>query len=769
MSSLQNDGPHLFLNSINRKILVLKNAKLLAATACAALAFGSFYIAYACGPFSLDAIFTFSKHPDYPLEKYAQGELGLLQPTYARSYLFTAYRHLNGTGFLPAEQKALLALWKERQESSWMPEAASMDTWLATRKKVAGIKAISQIDRYRNKSKDSFDSFLNCTPDAFETAAKTLEVRITKFRATSPEVKDWTLAQDRVFSNCSEGENIPESAPSNTSVLVKQDRAYQIASANFYAMKFDDARTQFEKIAEDTNSPWRTTASLLIARTLIRRASLQEEASRTESLSKAEILLNKTLADPVQEAFHKSAQNLLKLVKLRLNPKERLRELAQLLASKEPNPNLKQDLWDYTLLLDKYEQEANPDFYESIKFNQLSKVGRENDMTDWVLTFQAQDKEAMNYALRRWEQTASMPWLIASLSKGSAKDAKASKLMKAALAIKPDSPAFLSANAQLTRLLLASGQQTEAKKRLDFLLNNQAAIQPSARNYLLHQRMLLASNLDEFLKFAQRKPTAFSWDYDDRELPAASTDNKDLKIWQGRLMFDSDAISIINERLPLSVLTEVTSKKVLPDYLRQRIALAAWTRAALLEDSEQSKALAPLVSSFYPELKSYLDSYLLASTAQERKVTALYILLKFPALRPLVDPITGQTMSRDLTKIDNYRGNWWCAQETKDSSSTDSVNFLNATQQAAGKREHDQIAALGSAPNYLSRQAVEWAKKRTPNDSRVPEALHLAVRSTRYGCTDKQTGRLSKAAFDLLKTRYASSPWAKKTKYWFKG
>jgi hypothetical protein len=620
-------------------MLILKNAKFLAVTACTALAFGSFYMVYACGPFSLDAIFTFSKHPDYPLEKYAQGDLGLLQPTYARSYLFTAYRYLNGTGFSLEEQKALLALWKERQESNGLPAFASIDTWLAIRKKVAGVKAISQIDGYRNKSKDSFDSFLNCTPDAFETAAKTLASRIIKFSATSPEVKDWTLAQDRVFSNCSEGENIPENAPANTAVLVKQDRAYQIASANFYAMKFDDARTQFEKITEDTNSPWRTTASFLIARTLIRKASLQEEVGRTESLAKAEIQLNKTLTDPAQKAFHPSAQGLLKLVKLRLRPQERLRELAQRLGRREPNPNLKQDLWDYTLLLDKYEQEANPDYYAGIKFNQLSKVGRENDMTDWILTFQAQDKEAMDYAVRKWEKTSSVPWLIASLSKVGVKDAKAPNLMKAALSIKPDSPAFLSANAQLTRLLLASGQQTEAKKRLDFLLANQTSMPPSAVNYLLHQRMVLASTLDQFLKFSQRKPAAFSWDYDGRELPAAYTDHKDLKIWQGRLLFDSDATSIINERLSLSVLTEATSKKVLPDYLRQRVALAAWTRAVLLEDAEHAKALAPVVSGFYPELKPYLDRYLQAPTQTDKKTAAIYTLLKFPALKPLVDQL----------------------------------------------------------------------------------------------------------------------------------
>jgi hypothetical protein len=761
MSSLRKPGLRPFLSSISAKSFL---PRALALTA--ALISGGFYVAYACGPFSLDAIFTYSKHPDYPLEKYAQGELGILQPTYARSYLVVAYRHLNGNRFSPDEKKALLALWNERLLAQWQ-EPGGVNVWLTARKKIIEKEPLTPIEVYRNKSKGSYDSFLNCTPDAFETAAKTLTARIAKFGATNPEVKAWTETQDRVFANCS-GENIPERAASNTSPWLQQDRAYQMASANFYAMKFEDARTQFEKIAEDTNSPWRTAASFLKARTLIRQASLGETSSSSTALQQAQIQLDKTLADPSQSAFHKSAQNLSNLVKLRQTPEERLRELAQVLTSKEPDTNLKQDLWDYTLLLDKYEQEANPNYYKSIKFNQLSKVGRENDMTDWVLTFQAQDQEALAYALRRWEQTASMPWLIASLSKVSAKDAKAPDLMKAALAIQPDSPAFLSTNAQLTRLLLASGQQTEAKKRLDFLLNNQGSVQPSTKNYFLHQRMLLASNLDEFLKFAQRSPAAFSWDYDGRELPAEEGNNNDLKVWKGRFLFDTDATQVMNERLPLSVLKEAISKKVLPDYLRQRVALAAWTRATLLGDSEQSKALAPVVSGFYPELKPYLGSYLLASADQERKATALYILLKFPALRPLVDPITGQTMSRDLSKIDNYRGNWWCAQETKDSSSTDSIHFLNAPQQAAGKREHDQIADLGPAPNYLSRQAVEWAK-RTPNDSRVPEALHLAVRSTRYGCSDKQTGRLSKAAFDLLKTRYASSPWAKKTTYWFKG
>jgi len=72
----------------------------------------------------------------------------------------------------------------------------------------------------------------------------------------------------------------------------------------------------------------------------------------------------------------------------------------------------------------------------------------------------------------------------------------------------------------------------------------------------------------------------------------------------------------------------------------------------------------------------------------------------------------------------------------------------------------------GAAPNYIAQQVIQWAN-RTPDDPRVPEALHLAVTTTRFGCTDENTGRASKAAYDLLHRKYPNTPWAKKTKYWF--
>ena len=58
------------------------------------------------------------------------------------------------------------------------------------------------------------------------------------------------------------------------------------------------------------------------------------------------------------------------------------------------------------------------------------------------------------------------------------------------------------------------------------------------------------------------------------------------------------------------------------------------------------------------------------------------------------------------------------------------LDFLTAAQKAAGQVEVQKLRALDTAPEYLVAQVLAWAK-RTPGDPRVPEALHLAVRSTR--------------------------------------
>src|SRR5262245_3290691 len=49
--------------------------------------FGLVAIVLACGPGFRVAVFSFQRHPDLPRSSFINGELGVLRPTYARSYL----------------------------------------------------------------------------------------------------------------------------------------------------------------------------------------------------------------------------------------------------------------------------------------------------------------------------------------------------------------------------------------------------------------------------------------------------------------------------------------------------------------------------------------------------------------------------------------------------------------------------------------------------------------------------------------------------------
>jgi hypothetical protein len=83
-----------------------------------------------------------------------------------------------------------------------------------------------------------------------------------------------------------------------------------------------------------------------------------------------------------------------------------------------------------------------------------------------------------------------------------------------------------------------------------------------------------------------------------------------------------------------------------------------------------------------------------------------------------------------------------------------------------GQKEWKQLQHIGVAPNFLAQEVLAWGKQHE-DDPREAEALYLVVRATRYGCTDKTTGALSKSAFQLLHAQYPNTEWAKKTKYWY--
>lgn len=758
---------------------------------------------FSCVEFAQGPLFTYTKHPDLPLDKFVRGNLGVLQPTYARSYLCVAYRTLSGARLNRAEQKAVLDLWNQRLTGRWEPgDLSGRSAWQAVRAKVPGVEPMPVVRPYRNvqirhETYDSYGAYLNCGEDAFAAAAKTLEERIKRFGAASPEVRDWVRAQDHVFANCAAGRTIPEPATAASHPLIQDDRAYQIAASYFHAEDYDTAAKLFGEIAKDPSSPRRPLAAYLVARAYVRKAFMMSGVFETDkvSLGIAETQLKKVLADRSMREIHPAARRMLGIVLFRLRPEQRLHELAQGVLRRNSGKTLKQDLWDYTLLLDRmigeqeYEFGTDRNAIVSRKYQALSSVRRRDDLTDWVLTFQTKKKAALDHAVEKWGVTASLPWLVVSLSKISADHPRLPELLDAAEKVEPNSPGFASVAFHHLLLLMESGQREPAIEKLDALLaRGKPAFSSSSLNLFLALRMRLARDLGEFLQYAQRASLGILFDIDGRELP-----EDPASLWRyesvakRRIFFDIDAAKTLNEKVPLRVLKEAAASGVLPRYLRQEMARAAWVRSVLLDNEEIGLELVPMVNDLVPELKPYLNAYLSADNSEARKFAGLYAILKFPGLRPYVDAGVGR-LTR-LSRIDDLRDNWWCSADPRveqeyrnyfrrepliseplsplyPDGQAASPEFLDEAQKAMAEGEWKQLFALPTAPNYLCQQAIEWAR-RVPRDPRVPEALHLAVRSTRYGCTDEQTGKYSKAAFDLLHKRYPKSEWAKKTPYWF--
>jgi hypothetical protein len=278
--------------------------------------------ARACGPEILEPIFVLKNSPDPPFHEFTQGKIGIVKPSFGRKTLVIAYRYLNGGAFTGDEQKELVEALKGSG-----PESNSQDAltrWITARQLVVKDEAeLPEI--YHERGVRGYDFFPNCTANAFEVATETLKDRVARFGADNPAVHEWLTGQDVVFSNCSGGSALPATLGAESPIWLRKDREYQTAAALFYSLKFDQARTGFEKIAQDAESDWQQTADYLVGRTLIRQASLETDEKAKRSLhEKAETYLLNLLTRTTK--YRLATQKFLALTKYRLRPEERVRE-----------------------------------------------------------------------------------------------------------------------------------------------------------------------------------------------------------------------------------------------------------------------------------------------------------------------------------------------------------------------------------------------------------------------------------------------------------
>jgi hypothetical protein len=359
-------------------------------------------------------------------------------------------------------------------------------------------------------------------------------------------------------------------------------------------------------------------------------------------------------------------------------------------------------------------------------------------------------------ALTRWRDTKTLPWLVAALWHVKAADADAESVLAAAAEVPAASAAFATVSYLRTRLLIARGDFDEARELLSTLPDTPTTgFPPDAINLLRSSRLRVAQTMDEWLRAAPRMPIGADATGPFEE-PA----------------FDVDAAVLLSEGFPLSRLVEIAQSRVLPDRLRLKVAIAAWTRAVQLNVDSAGLAVAPILRSLAPPLRADLERYVYAAGPAERHAAGILLLLRWPGMRndvPLAEEETAYRRPEPRGSIarDAIGVNWWCGFD-RAATRPAPPSFLSTEERAAVSAEWQRLARLGPAATYLATEAVAWAQTR-PRDAAVPEALARAVAATRFVCGDDQTGRASQRAFAILHARYPNTAWAKQTPYWYNG
>lgn len=729
---------------------------------------------HGCGPWFDEAIFIPSAAPQTSQAEFASGKLGIVLPTIRRSYLIVAYRYLNGMKLSAEQQHDATEVWNRNMGPTPPPFAEqhpASEGWLKAREQ-AGVARLVTVAVYAPVVKEQpYQVFLNCPDDAFRMAAQTLDALATKYGAGSTAVKDWVVAQDDVFASCDGTALGVPAALDSSDPLLRADRNYQIAAALFYQRRFDEAAAAFNTVANDRGSPWAPYGEYLAARAMVRKATLSTAdygKLDKEGLRAAQAKLEAVVRDPKTEASRAAAQRLLDYIRFRTEPEKRVVELEQLITLPDPGPDFKQHLWDYVMLVSQGEQAE--------------------DLSDWIKTFYTDRtyehplgaprpaaQEDAKHAIELWREEKSAAWLIAALDLADPKDASTAELLKAVGQVPAASPAYTSVRYYALRLMARGKEQGAARKELDAWLSRpDDELAHGTRNLFNNERLRLSTSLADFLTHAAEVPAQIGFDIGDG-LPDGDDEQEVTergKQDKGKAFLNDYSAEIFAQRMPLELLVESAKSEALPAPLRRELARSAWTRGTVLGNMAAADQLQPLIAQLDKPLWTAMEPFRLAKTNEEKRFAAAFLTLQNPGLSPYVR--TGLLRSGKLGEIDNFRDNWWC-EPLKDGGgrvradrdpSVPTPAFLAASEVAQLKQENAGLAEVAVAPNVLAAEVLGYAKLK-PDDERVPQALHLVVRSTRYGCTDAETTKWSEKSFRLLHEHYPNSEWTMKTKYYY--
>lgn len=792
--------------------------------------------AASCGPFFSEVDFVRQYRPDNPYAKFVAGRLGVPLQSYRVRHLAIAYNVLTGRPLSAEEQRQAIAadaalVGANEQDQT---TADGFTAWLKARRAFGDVDGVSDVSNSLTRSAPGVDyeQFPNCLDDAFATAARTLAERQATHGTHSAEVMEWVRGQDKVFSNCgdvpgglTQGGWRPSAPPpvavpavlTNAPRWLAQDRAYQIAAAQFYSVQYDEALKSFQAIAADRSSPWSVIAEYLTARTMIRQATLgraqpvygqnisqeaqqQSIAKERAELRQAQAALEAMRGDERMRPLAPAIGHLLDWIALRVDPKAQQAVLAARLHGPE-NKNFGQDLIDLT-----YASEENDDFQPQLDGLSASmRMRRKGDsgpgvlavdakpgvvMREWLLAVMTDDEST---ALANWRAHPSNAWLLAAMMSAKTGDALSGELVDAAAKVPESDPGYVAMTYQRLRLMGPT-----AAMRSD-LVRVRPAIEriegPSTTNMFAAMDGATAPSLDVWLRTAGRVPADTADDSVDagpltvEPRPAEQPCGPPL-LDKDLLLFTPPATDALNTGMPLTVLARAAESKVLAPNLRFAVAQSTWTRAVLLDRPEIAHRMTPVLVECRAAWKDVLAAYDGARDAKARHVAGLLALMRFASTEPNVR----MGVQRVFATYSEYRDNWWSETVTNPSAAANfgaafntpssavqksgnsgagadgplmasSLSFLSAEEHAAAHTEVMALAKIPPASDYFAAEALDWWRAH-PKDPANAGLLGEAMRVARNAPRTDKTAENQHALFDALHNAFPNSEWTKRYTSW---
>ncbi|WP_431258656.1 hypothetical protein ACQ86G_29960 [Roseateles chitinivorans] len=748
------------------------------------------------------------------LDRYVQGQLGVVLPTYSRPMLYTAWRAIASAD----AHRPLVPIageWLDKAccdagagQSSWEPERQpSVAAWLAARQELVAEPPRWRPGTMKETAPRSYVEFLNCPDGAYAFAVETLARLRQRPDATPARLRAWVDGQDLVFAQCAPDlaakafppPKTPPVAPpaltdlpANEALAWRQARQYQRAASAFYSGDWATAESGFAAIAADDGHPWQAWASLARMRTLVREASLATPGQPdgiggprrlpTVLLDRLQPLAARIASHADWPVQREAAEKLLNLVRAQTDPERRFAQLSRELALLDQAP-APQSLADWARIADHW-LDGGPDGAQRTRFPQVGAL----PVMDWILAFRHCGTEpsstppsasAVAAQVARWKtRPDSVLWLIPAMSCAHgdllAKDAATWRTLQAAADRVPAShPGWMTVRLEQVRLLREAGEFDRARAQLTALTATPAPT-PSARNLIAEESLKLARTPADALPWLSREYGTWSrFNGGDTPYPYDFPPPKQRAL-------DNDGVEVLLGRFGLSEWKAAVASTAVAPSIRAQLAFGLWWRAELTGRTELARGAATALAGLLPRAdgEALTGPYLGATTDAERRAALWRASVTRPGLSAA--PISGMGSVDVVSGLkagdpQEAAAGMWCQLDTnggvadaKDAATRNPVPGAVSgwpTPEALAQ-ERAALRTVGSATGAYAKWVL--AESRRPDrPADLPWLLYVGIQSTKGGCVDKDNSAQSKAMFQTLHRLYPKSEWAKRSPYFY--